>query len=144
VTERTRLDDVVEATEKLEAALHDGRALLKDLAAERKRIEKATAELDNAIGRLTIQHISSQVSPAIREAGNVIVANLREVADEAEARLLRRFQDLLHLALYGNSQGRGESLIDQAVRAGKKENLLLASAATRRQLRQLENGNDDA
>lgn len=99
-----RLEDVVEATEKLEERLHEGRAMLKDMKQERKRCQQATEELHQAINNAASQEIEDMVDDAVQhhmaELSNVV----EETKNALHDRLIESFDELTNILLYGKGK----------------------------------------
>lgn len=99
-----RLEDVVEATEKLEERLHEGRALLKDLKQERKRCEQATNELHQAVNNAANQEIENMIDYAVQQHMIELSRVVEETKDGLHDRLIASFDRLTNILMYGTGK----------------------------------------
>lgn len=101
-----RLEDVVEATEKLETALHEGRATLKDMYQERKRLEKATEEARTVV----VDIADEEIEQIIDERVQYHMGELTEVVDETKNKLhdnlIASFDEIANTLMYGKKNPR--------------------------------------
>lgn len=96
-----RLEDVVEATEKLESVLHEGRAMLKDMRQERKRLERATEEARTVVVDIADEEIEQIIDDRVQhhmgELGDVV----EETKDQLHDKLIASFDAVANLLMYG-------------------------------------------
>jgi len=95
-----RLEEVVEATEKLEELLH-GRAMLKDMYQERKRLEKAVEEARTVVVDIADEEIEQIVNDRVEFHLGELREEVQATKDILHNGLIEGFEELSNTLLYG-------------------------------------------
>lgn len=96
-----RLEEVVEATEKLEELLHEGRAMLKDMLHERKRLERATEEARTVVVDIADEEIEQIVNDRVEHHLGELAEVVNTTKDELHDKLIASFDEVANMLLYG-------------------------------------------
>ena len=96
-----RLEEVVEATEKLEAVLHEGRAMLKDMAQERKRLNKAVEEARTVVVDIADEEIEQIINERVEFHMGELSDEIDSTKDALHDRLIASFDEVANVLLYG-------------------------------------------
>lgn len=96
-----RLEEVVEATEKLEAVLHEGRGMLKDMAQERKRLNKAVEEARTVVVDIADEEIEQIVNERVAFHIQELSDEVGRTRDALQDGLIASFDEVANLLMYG-------------------------------------------
>lgn len=111
-----RLQQTIEVVERLETVLHEGRALLKDLRKENKEAQRTVNYLQVALKSLVDAEVSGVIDASVAEHMEAFSEEIKEAQKKSTDQIFKTFDSLFNQLMYGNSQGRGESLAEKVDR----------------------------
>ena len=116
-----RLEQTIQVVEQLEAALHEGRALLKDLKYERKQAEKLKADLQDLVKKVIETNLQEALDAAVETEMKNLVAGIHQAQEEGVDTIVSRFDEVANMLMYGNAQGRGDNLLVELARKRRQK-----------------------
>lgn len=103
------VDQLHEAAAGAREVLGELRSELREVRRERK----ALAEEREAAEAMVRRAVEDEIAVAVRTELEKLGPKLKKLSEDLYARLTRESQKLLNLAMYGNEQGRGTSVLDE-------------------------------
>ena len=103
------VDQLHEAAAAAREILGELRSELREVRRERKALEDERAAAEAMVRRAVHDEIVAALKAEMDDLG----PKLKSLSDDLYARISRESQKLLNLAMYGNEQGRGPSVLDE-------------------------------
>jgi hypothetical protein len=112
----TGLSDLEQVIERLEAVTEEAREMARELHSAIKAARSAERDLDTAmkrcgeeIPRLVNEHMAETMKEGLESWERAVHAAIEKSID----RVRTLFDQQMNMALYGNAQGRGPSILDE-------------------------------
>lgn len=102
--------------EQLQAVISEGRALLKDMTKERKRMERILKETETHIDEYSAKNVEAILTEAAHTAVEQLVKVVGLKQRELEDSVVKAVQELTNTIMYGNKQGRGVNILEEALK----------------------------
>lgn len=98
--------------ERLREATREANGVVKDL----ERVIREGRQLVKEIDAAASKAVEARIGEAIKEGLDEYRGTVRRAMDEAVVHIDKRFDEYANILMYGNKQGRGESLQEMAER----------------------------
>lgn len=113
-----------EILDKMESSRQETRELLSELHSSLKSAKTVQRELADAkkyLDGLFAEIYSEDIVPQIKKMLDEVIPKVQSSLDAAIAKVMREFEKYSNLLMFGNEQGRGKNILeDAAIKIGKK------------------------
>ena len=116
-----QLERTIEVVGELREVLVEGRTLLKDMRHERKKLERLMKQSETHIEDYASEHIDSVLAKVVEDTVTALGADVRKTQEQLSEQIIKAFTELTNNLMYGNSQGRGENVLEKAVQVYEAE-----------------------
>lgn len=116
-----QLERTIEVVGELREVLVEGRTLLKDMRQERKKLERLMKQSETHIEDYASDHIDAVITKVVEDTVTALGVDVRKTQEQLSQQIIKAFGELTNNLMYGNSQGRGENVLERAVEAYEAE-----------------------